>query len=73
MDTVSILGANALVDEQWKCTICGLKNRNKATYKVEIRYKAHGTRSTITDPHQPVALDQTHNIPGLMTVLRRND
>ncbi|KAF8676753.1 hypothetical protein AX14_004824 [Amanita brunnescens Koide BX004] len=73
MDIVSILGANALVEEQWKCTICGPRGRTKLTYKVQIRYKAQATRSTLADPHQPVALDQTRGIPGLMTVLRRND
>ncbi|KAM6503456.1 hypothetical protein JOM56_000399 [Amanita muscaria] len=71
MDTASLLGANVLVEEQWRCTIYGPKS--KATYKVQIHYRAYGTRSTIPDPHQPVAVDQTHSIPGLMTILRRND
>lgn len=73
MDTVSILGANALVQEQWKCTIYGPRSRNKLEYKVQIHYKARATRSTLMDPHQPVAMDSTNSIPGLMTVLRRND
>ncbi|KAK2461277.1 hypothetical protein APHAL10511_006804 [Amanita phalloides] len=72
IDIASVLGANALVDEQWHCTICG-PSRNKLTYKVRIHYKARATRSTHPDPHRPVALDQTQSIPGLMTVIRLND
>ncbi|KAF8627366.1 hypothetical protein AX15_004431 [Amanita polypyramis BW_CC] len=73
MDIASVLGANALIEEQWKCAICGPKSRSKLTYKVRIHYKARATRSTLVDPHQPVASDQTHGIPGLMTVVRLND
>ncbi|KAF8637921.1 hypothetical protein AX17_002542 [Amanita inopinata Kibby_2008] len=103
LDTASYLGANALIDEQWKCSIFGPKNRTKPTYKVQvssapqspppalvaarpfpithitipsyaqINYKANATRSTQPDPLKPVALDQVQGVPGLMTILRRND
>ncbi|KAF8348657.1 hypothetical protein F5887DRAFT_844584, partial [Amanita rubescens] len=73
IDIASILGANALVEEQWRCTIYGPRGRNKLMYKIQIHYKAQATRSTLADPHQPVALDQTRSIPGLMTVVRRNE
>ncbi|KAF8708906.1 hypothetical protein AX14_013531 [Amanita brunnescens Koide BX004] len=71
LDFASMLGANALVEEQWTCTILGSRSRNKRAYKAQIRYEAQATRSTWPDPHWPVALNQARSIPGLMTVLRR--
>ncbi|KAG9221551.1 hypothetical protein CCMSSC00406_0007190 [Pleurotus cornucopiae] len=71
MERAETLGANVLVDESWKCTIC--KNRSNGTYKVNIRYQARATRSSIPDPHKPVALDNAKGVPGLMTIIKRND
>jgi len=65
-------GANALVDEQWTCRIC-CGQSNCGIFRVRICYSASGIRSTRPDPHKPVALDQIKGVPGLMTILRRND
>jgi len=73
METAELAGANVLIDEQWKCTICGPKHRPNGTFKVQIHYTAKATRSDKPDPHKPVALDQVKGIPGLMTILSRND
>ncbi|KAJ7100178.1 hypothetical protein B0H15DRAFT_770613 [Mycena belliarum] len=67
-----LLGANALVDEQWSCTICGPKNRPNGTFKVQISYSASATRSGHLDPHLPVALGNVKGVPGLMTVIKRS-
>ncbi|TFK38109.1 hypothetical protein BDQ12DRAFT_606399 [Crucibulum laeve] len=73
LDQADALGANALVDEQWKCTICGPKHRPNGTFKVQIRYTACATRSSQLDPHRPITLDQAKGVPGLMTIIKRND
>ncbi|KAF5330040.1 hypothetical protein D9611_010476 [Ephemerocybe angulata] len=71
LETVEeFLGANALVDELWDCTICGPKHGG---YKVEISYSASATRCSRPDPHRPVALDRVKGIPGLMTIVKRED
>ncbi|TFK21155.1 hypothetical protein FA15DRAFT_95705 [Coprinopsis marcescibilis] len=62
--------ANALVQEQWQATICGPKH---GIYRVQIRYTGAATRSSKPDPRRPVALDQAKGIPGLMTILKRNE
>jgi hypothetical protein len=72
-DQASLMGATALVDEQWTSTICTPKNRSTGTYKVQIHYTASATRSTVHDPLHPVAVDKAKGVPGLMTILRRND
>ncbi|KAF8068768.1 hypothetical protein FPV67DRAFT_1489637 [Lyophyllum atratum] len=64
------LGANSLVDEQWKYTICGPKHHG--TFRIQISYTACTVRSTASDPHKPVALDLVKNVPGCMTILQRN-
>ncbi|KAJ3530936.1 hypothetical protein NMY22_g8362 [Coprinellus aureogranulatus] len=64
------LGVNALADEQWECTICGPK---KNVYKVQIDYTATAVRCTRQDGFRPVALDRAKSIPGLMTIIKRND
>ncbi|PFH49562.1 hypothetical protein AMATHDRAFT_147417 [Amanita thiersii Skay4041] len=67
-------GLSALVDEQWTCIISGPRSRSKPpTYRVQIVYKANATRSKLQDPLKPVAMERTQNVPGLMTILRRND
>ncbi|KAJ6470655.1 hypothetical protein C8R47DRAFT_988604 [Mycena vitilis] len=71
LDEAEIIGANALVDEQWNCTICGPKHRHNGTFKVQISYTASATRSERPDPHRPVALDKVKGVPGLMTILLR--
>ncbi|KAF9010023.1 hypothetical protein BDQ17DRAFT_1235029 [Cyathus striatus] len=73
LEQADLMGANALVDEQWTTTVCTPKNRSSGTYKVQIHYTASATRSTERDPHRPVAVDQAKGVPGLMTILRRND
>ncbi|KAF6745429.1 hypothetical protein DFP72DRAFT_51905 [Ephemerocybe angulata] len=70
LETVATLGANALADEIWECTICGPKH---GTYKVEIKYSATATRCTRADGYRPVALDKAQSIPGLMTISKRNE
>lgn len=71
LKTAKDAGANALVDEQWSCTICGPKNRSDGTYKTSVHYSACATRSRAPDPHQPIATDQARSVPGLMTILER--
>ncbi|KAJ6588972.1 hypothetical protein B0H19DRAFT_1102323 [Mycena capillaripes] len=71
LDEAQVMGANALVDEQWNCTICGPKHRPNGTFKVQISYTASATRSDRPDPHRPIALDKVKGVPGLMTILNR--
>ncbi|KAL0960128.1 hypothetical protein HGRIS_011767 [Hohenbuehelia grisea] len=74
MEQAEQAGANVLVDEQWKCTIRGPKNgRTNGAFKVTIQYSASAARSVVSDPHKPVALENAKGIPGLMTILRRNE
>lgn len=69
------LGANSVVDEQWECIVSGPKPVHSTTYKVQIRYSASATMSSVPDCRRPVALDQakSKSIPGLMCILKRND
>ncbi|KAF8889648.1 hypothetical protein BD779DRAFT_1611012 [Infundibulicybe gibba] len=71
IEQAEAMGANALVDELWKCTISSPKQRSNGTFRVQIRYTAQATRSTAPDPHKPVALSSARGVPGLMTILRR--
>ncbi|KAJ7634809.1 hypothetical protein FB45DRAFT_744126 [Roridomyces roridus] len=71
MDEAEAMGATVLVDERWKSSICGPKNRPNGTFKVEITYTASAMRSDCPDPHRPVALDKVKGVPGLMTVIKR--
>ncbi|KAJ7185667.1 hypothetical protein C8R46DRAFT_1061382 [Mycena filopes] len=64
-------GANALVDEQWSCTIHGPKHKPNRTFKVQISYTASAARSSCADPHRPIAVDKAKGVPGLMTVIKR--
>ncbi|KAH8103064.1 hypothetical protein BXZ70DRAFT_905712 [Cristinia sonorae] len=63
------IGASVLVDEQWTCSIAGPRKDN--TYRVVIRYSASAARSSSSDPQKPVSLEQAKGVPGLMTVLAR--
>jgi len=65
------LGANSVVDEQWECIISGPKPVQSQRYKVQIRYTAFATLSSVPDCCRPVALDQAKCIPGLMFILER--
>jgi len=67
------LGANSVVDERWECIISGPKPVHSNTYKVQIRYSASATLSSVPDCRRPVALDQAKSIPGLMFILKRNE
>jgi len=64
------LGANSVIDEQWECVT---KPVHSGKYRVQIRYTASATMSSVPDCRQPVALDQAKSIPGLMSILKRND
>ncbi|KAK0452693.1 hypothetical protein EV421DRAFT_923416 [Armillaria borealis] len=89
LETAEHIGGNVLIDERyvprihglfivahrnprWTCTIREPKNRN-GTFKVQIRYSASAARSSHPDPHRPVSLDCAKSIPGLMTIVKRND
>ncbi|KAF7360390.1 hypothetical protein MVEN_00768800 [Mycena venus] len=71
MEAAGDMGANALLDEKWNCTIYRSKHRRNETFKVQISYTASATRSDRADPRRPVALDKVKGVPGLMTVLKR--
>ncbi|KAH7920182.1 hypothetical protein BV22DRAFT_1021700 [Leucogyrophana mollusca] len=73
LEKAELLGGNVLVDESWSCTICGPKNRKDGTFKVQIRYYASASRSSRPDPQKPVALDRVQNVPGLMTIIDREE
>ncbi|RXW14485.1 hypothetical protein EST38_g11364 [Candolleomyces aberdarensis] len=70
LENVENLGANALADEKWDCTICGPKH---GSYKVQINYSATATHCTRPDCARPVALDHAKGVPGLMTITKRNE
>jgi len=65
------LGANALADEQWSCVISGPRRDN--SYRVVVRYTASATRSSVADPQKPVGLENARCVPGLMTILSRDE
>lgn len=71
LDRATAIGANVLVDEQWRASIVPPKNPADDPYKVQIRYSASAAKSDKRDPGGPVALDQAISVPGLMTILKR--
>ncbi|KIY70693.1 hypothetical protein CYLTODRAFT_419517 [Cylindrobasidium torrendii FP15055 ss-10] len=77
LEAVEAAGANALVNEVWTLTISGPKysrRKDSETFKVKITYSASAVHCAGSDdPHQPVALSNAKNIPGLMAISRRND
>ncbi|EEB93968.1 hypothetical protein MPER_07304 [Moniliophthora perniciosa FA553] len=73
LEMAEMCGGNCLVDEQWKCTISGPKSRPRGTYKIQIHYSAAATKSSKSDPHKPVALDAAKSVPGLMTIMERQE
>lgn len=73
LDRASPLHANILIDEQWASSICGPKHRSDGSFRVHVRYTATAAFSTSRkDPRQPVALEETRNVPGLMTIISRD-
>ncbi|KAJ7598955.1 hypothetical protein C8J56DRAFT_915468 [Mycena floridula] len=70
MEMAENLGANVLLDERWTCAI---SQRQKGAFRVQIRYQASAARSAKPDPHRPVALEQAKGVPGLMTIVKRNE
>ncbi|KAF5345906.1 hypothetical protein D9758_011411 [Tetrapyrgos nigripes] len=73
IETTEMLGGNVLLDEQWECTICPPKNRANGTFKVTIRHSASAAKADIVDPHRPIALEKAKGVPGLMTIVRREE
>ncbi|OAX41618.1 hypothetical protein K503DRAFT_767491 [Rhizopogon vinicolor AM-OR11-026] len=67
------MGANVLVDESWECSIRVPRDRRHGSFKVLIHYYASASRSSLRDPQKPVALDQVQNVPGLMTIVDREE
>ncbi|KAH7887066.1 hypothetical protein F5I97DRAFT_1936614 [Phlebopus sp. FC_14] len=72
-EKAEFLGANVLVEESWECTIRVPKNKKDGTFRVHIRYYASASRSSRPDPQKPVALDKVRNVPGLMTIVEREE
>jgi len=72
-ETATYLKANVLIDEQWKCTICGPKHRRDGSFKVHIVYTASASRATLPDPQRPPALEKAKSVPGLMTIRSRRE
>jgi len=73
LEKAEFLGANVLVEESWVCNIRIPKNRKDGTFRVQIRYYASASRSSRPDSQKPVALDKVHNVPGLMTIVEREE
>jgi len=71
LDQARTIGANVLVEEQWCTSIIPPKNRAVGPYKVQVQYSANAARSDKRDPGNPVALEQSKGVPGLMTILKR--
>ncbi|KAI0066936.1 hypothetical protein BV25DRAFT_1820066 [Artomyces pyxidatus] len=68
LDRARDLGGEALVDEQWTCSIRGPKN---GIYRVHIDYSACPALASNPDPRRPVALHKAIGVPGVMTILER--
>lgn len=66
-------GANVLHKESWHCDIRFPKDTRHHPFRVRIRYTAKASRSSVRDSQQPVALDRVRNVPGLMTILQREE
>ncbi|KAG0706964.1 hypothetical protein DFH29DRAFT_899366 [Suillus ampliporus] len=73
LERAEIMGANVLVDESWECSIRVPRDRRHGSFKVQIRYCASASRSSLPDPQKPIALHRVQNVPGLMTVLDREE
>ncbi|KAF8553318.1 hypothetical protein OG21DRAFT_1510347 [Imleria badia] len=73
LDKAVLLGANVLVEESWVCHIRIPKNKQDGKFRVQIRYYASASRSSLPDPQKPVALEKVTNVPGLMTIVGREE
>ncbi|KAG2143013.1 hypothetical protein DEU56DRAFT_939223 [Suillus clintonianus] len=73
LERAESMGANVLVDESWECSIRVPRDRRQGSFKVQVRYCASASRSSIPDPQKPVALDRVQNVSGLMTILDREE
>jgi len=73
LERVEPLGANALLHEQWECSIAKPKAAHKGPFKVRVHYSASAAKSPMADPRRPVNLDKAINVPGLMTIIKRNE
>ncbi|KAI6116263.1 hypothetical protein EDD16DRAFT_1475094 [Pisolithus croceorrhizus] len=73
LEKAEFLGGNVLVEESWELTIRMPKDPRHGPYRVRVRYLASASRSSRPDPQKPVALDKVRNIPGLMTILEREE
>lgn len=73
LEKAEFLGGNVLVEESWELTIRIPKDPRHGLYRVRVRYLASASRSSRPDPQKPVALDKVRNIPGLMTILEREE
>ncbi|KIM70621.1 hypothetical protein SCLCIDRAFT_100849 [Scleroderma citrinum Foug A] len=73
LEKAEYLGGNILVEESWGCTIRMPKVARQGSYRVRVRYCAFASRSSRPDPQKPVALDKVRNVPGLMTILHREE
>jgi len=73
LEKAVLLGATVLVDESWVCRIRIPKNKQDGKFRVQIRYNASASRSSLPDPQKPVALDKVMNVPGLMTIVGREE
>ncbi|KZT69923.1 hypothetical protein DAEQUDRAFT_725896 [Daedalea quercina L-15889] len=71
-EEAQLIGANVLVEEQWTCHVCGPRHDGR-TFKVHVRYAAHAARSDRPDPQRPPVLERARGVPGLMTILDRQD
>ncbi|KAI0729824.1 hypothetical protein C8Q72DRAFT_971616 [Fomitopsis betulina] len=67
-----LIGANVLVEEQWKCHVCGPRQDGR-TFKVHVHYSAVAARSERPDPQRPPLVERARGVPGLMTILDRQD
>ncbi|KIY47521.1 hypothetical protein FISHEDRAFT_15752, partial [Fistulina hepatica ATCC 64428] len=67
------IGANALVDEQYRMRLANETARTGSKYVTVIYYSASAIQATGRDPHMPVALKKAVSIPGLMVILQHDD
>ncbi|KAH9836371.1 uncharacterized protein C8Q71DRAFT_80209 [Rhodofomes roseus] len=72
LEEAQSIGANVLVDEQWSCHVCGPRHDGR-TFKVHVHYSALAARSDRSDPQRPPAVERARGVPGLMTIVDRQD
>jgi hypothetical protein len=57
----------------WSDVVIHSVNHAVFFFVLKIRYTASATMSSVPDCRRPVALDKAKCIPGLMSILKRND